>query len=551
MENTLNKRTGVKDILKSNVGVLSVACMFYAVVCAGAYGVEEMIPECGPGLTIVILLVLPLIWALPYSFICAELGSARPVEGGSLMWVKEALGEFWFAVMVFSNVIWGLVCNTVYVVLAVNYLDHIVGLSLIQSYILKVLMVLVFFIINVIGLKEVSVVSTVLSILIILTFAVVAIVGFANWQFNPMVPFTSGQYDTLFQHVGAGLAIGIWMYSGFDELSVLAGEIKDSYKVIPRALMVVVPLIALTYILPTIGGLASVGQWARWTTEAGGVGYATVLTQNLGPVFGIIFMVIAIIGQCSIFNVTIATGSRCILVLADEYFGPRFLARLTSKKATPYVALSIVAAVTILLIPFHFTFLVVVDVFFMVTVCALTVVSALILKRRIPDKEVPFKTPGGRTGHTIICMIIFAVCFLSTLVNGTDFYLGGLIWILIIPILYILAKRKFKGLTNKDPLQYPIDPETGLGFGDLKKIGGFYIGIGVFATLSRFFLQWFEGTWAVDYYLKKYATGLFSNFELMLKMISIVGICSIIVGLLFIVFGNKLKSRPENKESLI
>lgn len=493
MGNSQEKRTGVKDVIKSNVGVLPVVCMFYAIVCAGAYGIEEMIPECGPGLTIVMLLVLPLVWALPYSFICAELGSARPVEGGSLMWVKEALGEFWFAVIVFSNVIWGLVCNTVYVVLAVNYLDNLIGLSATQSYILKVLMVLIFFIINVIGLKEVSVVSTVLSIFIILTFAVVAVVGFLHWNTNPMVPFMSGEYDSMLQNIGAGLAIGIWMYSGFDELSVLAGEIKDAHKVIPKALMIVIPLIVFTYVLPTLGGLASVGRWESWTTQAGGIGYATVLTENLGPVFGVIFMVIAIIGQCSIFNVTIATGSRCIMVLADEQFGPQILARLSRKKATPYVALIIVAAVTILLIPFNFTFLVVVDVFFMITVCTLTVVAAMILKRQIPDKEVPFKSPGGRTGHTIMCLVIITICVFSTLVNGTDYYLGGLLWILMIPILYIFSKWKYKGLTNKDPLLYPINPKTGLGFGDLKRIGGTYVGIGVFAAVSRFFLQWYEG----------------------------------------------------------
>lgn len=355
----------------------------------------------------------------------------------------------------------------------------------------------------------------------------------------------SGEYDSMLRNIGAGLAIGIWMYSGFDELSVLAGEIKDAHEVIPKALMIVIPLIVLTYELPTIGGLASVGRWELWTTEAGGIGYASVLTENLSPVFGVIFMAVAIIGQCSIFNVTIATGSRCILVLADEQFGPQILARLSRRKATPFVALIIVAAVTILLIPFDFTFLVVVDVFFMVTVCTLTVVAALILKRQIPDEEVPFKSPGGRTGHTIMCFLIIVICVFSTLVNGTDFYLGGLLWILIIPILYILSKWKYKGLTNKDPLQYPINPKTGLGFGDLKKIGGTYVGVGIYATLSRFFLRWYEGDQAKGHYLEEYKTGLFSNFELMLKMIVIVGICSIIVGLIFIIAGKKLEKKPE------
>lgn len=84
MEAHPEKRHGVKDVVASNVGVLSVVAMFYAICCAGAFGIEEMIPECGPGLTIVMLLVLPVCWALPYS----------------------------------------LVCNTVYVVLAVGYLDE-------------------------------------------------------------------------------------------------------------------------------------------------------------------------------------------------------------------------------------------------------------------------------------------------------------------------------------------------------------------------------------------------------------------------------------------
>ncbi|MDR0520111.1 MAG: APC family permease, partial [Clostridiales Family XIII bacterium] len=115
-------RVGVKDIVTRKVGVLGVVGMFYAMCCAGAFGVEELIPEVGPGMTIAILVILPFAYALPYSYIVAELGSARPVEGGNIVWVKEALGEFWFGIMVFVNFIWGLVANTVYVVLAVDYL---------------------------------------------------------------------------------------------------------------------------------------------------------------------------------------------------------------------------------------------------------------------------------------------------------------------------------------------------------------------------------------------------------------------------------------------
>lgn len=34
------KRLGVKDLVQSNIGLISVVGMFYAICCAGAYGIE-------------------------------------------------------------------------------------------------------------------------------------------------------------------------------------------------------------------------------------------------------------------------------------------------------------------------------------------------------------------------------------------------------------------------------------------------------------------------------------------------------------------------------
>ena len=537
---TLQKRHGAKDVVVSNVGVLSVVAMFYAICCAGAFGIEEMIPECGPGLTIVMLLVLPVVWALPYALICAEMGSARPVEGGNLMWVKEALGEFWFAIMVFCNVLWSLVCNTVYVVLAIGYLGKIVPLTDFQSMALKVIMILIFFIINILGVRDVSIVSTVLSIIIVVAFAVVTVVGFMNWNQSPVTPFFSDEYDTAFGHIGAGLAIGIWMYSGFDELSIIAGEVKNANKIIPKAMMIVVPLIAMTYILPTMAGLCSVGEWADWTTEPDGVGYSAVLTQFAGPVAGVLFMIVAIIGQASIFNVCITTGSRCMLMLADEHFGPKFVANLTKKRGVPYVGLIVVAVATMLLVPFDFTFLVVVDVFFMIMVTSLTVIACMILKRRLPKEEFHFTIPGGTAVHTLFGVVILAICVLSTLVNGTDYFMGGMIWILAVPILYVLAKWKYKGSTIDEPDAYPINPRTHLGFGDVKKIGLLYAGIGMFAVFARFFLDWYEGDWGPEYYLEEYESGIFASFDGMLTVILVIGIVCLAVGLIVWLAGRKV-----------
>lgn len=534
-------REGAASVKENKVGLISVIAMFYSMCCAGAYGVEEMIPDAGPGISMVILLVLPLIWALPYSYICAELGSARPSEGGKIMWVKEALGEYWYAIMVILNFIWGLVANTVYVILAVDYLGFIMSslfdykIDPVMSFIIKVILIIIFFIINVLGLKEVSIVSTILSISIVVAFAFVAITGLLNMSSNPFVPFISGEYGEgpsgLLGSLGAGFAIGIWMYSGFDEISMVGGEIKNSEKLIPKALMIVIPLMVLTYFLPTIGGLGSIGNWENWTTEPDGIGYATVLKEFIHPVAGAIFALVAIIGQCSIFNVCIMTASRSGLMLADLKFGPKILARLSKKRGTPVVSLVIVAVVSIILIPAGFAFLVVVDVFFSLAVCALVVVSALILKRRLDPSEFKFKVPGGKGFHTFICGLVLVLCVFTILVNGSDYFLGGMFAAFLLPIIYMILKRIYKGATVDDPVNFPINPKTGFGFGDLLKIGGTFVAVGLFTNIARPILWLYERDWGEEYYMDEYEI----HFDTILNGITIVGCASLVFGIIFLI----------------
>ncbi len=54
---------------KHDIKVSTVVFMIFCLVAAGCYGIEEMIPECGPGLTIIMLCVLPFVWGLPFGLV--------------------------------------------------------------------------------------------------------------------------------------------------------------------------------------------------------------------------------------------------------------------------------------------------------------------------------------------------------------------------------------------------------------------------------------------------------------------------------------------------
>ena len=83
---------GVAGLKKYDIRVSGIVFMLYCLVAAGAFGIEEMIPEAGAGMTLILLVAFPIVWAYPISNLVAELGSVLPSEGGVYVWAKEAFG---------------------------------------------------------------------------------------------------------------------------------------------------------------------------------------------------------------------------------------------------------------------------------------------------------------------------------------------------------------------------------------------------------------------------------------------------------------------------
>lgn len=77
-DQNFSKQQGVKALKKYDMKVSSIVFMIYCLVAAGAFGIEEMIPASGPGMTLLMLIIFPVIWAFPISNLVAECGSLLP-----------------------------------------------------------------------------------------------------------------------------------------------------------------------------------------------------------------------------------------------------------------------------------------------------------------------------------------------------------------------------------------------------------------------------------------------------------------------------------------
>lgn len=529
---------GVAGLKKVRMAPIQIAFMLFCLVAAGAFGIEDMISTSGPGLTIAMLVVFAIIWAYPICQTVSELSALMPSEGGIYVWVKEALGEFWGFCMGWWGTVSIYLSTATYVVLIVDYAaDFIPALTdPFIEFIVKLAIVAFFIIMNLMGLKEVGMVSTVLSVLILIAFTVVTIVGFANWEYNPVEPFTpegAGIIDSL----GGSICIVIWMYCGYECVSNMAGELENP-EVIPKGFKIAMPLIAISYILPTIAGIASVGHWSEWGTE--GLGYGDVLSQSLGYGWGVAFLVIAIASQAAIFNSYIASGSRGFFVMADDNLCPRFLVKVSRKRGVPVLSILLLGVTTVIMMNFDFSTLLTVLGPLALMVYVILGLALIIIRKRYPVEERDcWYIKGSKAKVYVMAVLPMVIAVVGLLVNGTEYFLLGFVSIGSAVVAYIIFKWIYGGLAKIDAEKYPLNPKTRLAKGDIQRIGAFILAFGLYALVGNFFLAWYEGSWGPEYYLDMYGSGLQSDFWLMIDVARIGGIAGTVIGALMLFIGKK------------
>lgn len=531
------KKSGVSSIQKIEMKPIQIAFMLFCLVAAGAFGIEEMMPTCGPGLTITMLVVFAIIWAHPISKVVSELSAIMPGEGGVYVWGKETLGEFWG----FSLSWWGTVSiylgSAGYVILIVNYASQFIP-SLqnpVIAFIAKLIIIGAFLAVNLMGLKEVSWVNAVLSIAILVAFILVTIVGFANWNYNPVEPFVPEDTDIV-SALGGGVCIVIWMYCGYECISNTAGEISNP-EAIPKGFRIVMPVIALSYILPTIAGLVSIGHYEEWGTD--GLGYGDVLKECLGYGWGVGFLSIAIIGQAAIFNSYMVEGSRGFFVMADDNLCPKFLAK-TNKRGIPVLSLLLLCGITVIMCQLEFTTLLTCLMPLALIIYVILGVCLLKARKEFPVEERDCWYIKSPTLAVIYSILPAVIAILGMLVNGTEYFLLGFLSLGSAIVAYVIFKWIYKGLYKIDAERYPLNPKTKLAQGDLQYIGVFILLCGIFALVGGFFLGWYEGDWGAEYYLETYGSGLTSNFWLMINIAKIGGAIAVIAGSIMVAVGKKV-----------
>jgi amino acid transporter len=415
--------------------------MIYGAVCAGAFGLEDMISSAGPGIAILTLLIVPFLFSIPISFAVGELTAMLPVEGGQYRWARQAFGDFWGFQAGWWAWMTGVVTNGIFAVLFANYVEywlpaireyHLAALlqdwplpAVLQNLLAKasvhwlICLSLIWFmhVLNLRGIQVVGNTAILLSLILLVPFAIMIVLGVAGWQHNPFAPFHAPEKNFI-SGFGSALVIAIWLYSGYDKLSAAAEEVENPQRVFPPALFFAVTLAMLSYVLPTVAGLAALGNWQEWA----GAYFSPAATLIGGAWLGHAMTFGALCSNALLLNVTMLAASRYPLTLAEDGFLPRFLSKLHPKYGTPAQSLFWGSLTYSVLALFDFTQLTIIYSWFLMSSYILLYANVWMMRRTHAEMPRPFKIPFGQAG---LFLAMLPTCVIALVAMGSTVFEEG------------------------------------------------------------------------------------------------------------------------------
>lgn len=408
----------------------------------------------------------------------AEIAGMIPETGGQFVYFQKMYGNlvaYLYGWAIFSVIQSGSIASITYVFS--EYFEYFFVLPRFSSEIEQNINVYIPFIGNIYPLMNIGVKSLTIFIIILLST-----INYYGVKFGGRVSaifttakvfaillliiagfiFGSGSFSNLTSETGisiqtgfigafvAALSAAFWSYDGWNNVTYLAGEIKQPQKNIPKALFIGTMIVIFVYLLINVAFLyiLPVEQMAGSKLVASDVANAV-----LGTAGGGIVAAMVMISTFGTANGTIMASSRVYFAMANRkmFFSP--IKHLHPKYATPANSLRLQASwASILVLSGSFDDLTDMLIFVSWIFYAIGAYGVIVLRKKMPNVHRPYKVLGYP--YLPIVFIILAIGFVGfTLWNDISNYYAGraeiinslfglLLVALGIPFYYFFRSRK-------------------------------------------------------------------------------------------------------------
>jgi ethanolamine permease len=337
---------------------------------------------------LLIATIIVTVFYITFIFSFTELTAAIPQAGGPFTYAFKALGPLGGIIAGYATLVEFLLAPPA-VAFALGSYVHFLHPALpvlpvaIGCYV-------VFTLINLLGIKEsamFSLVVTLMAVAELLLFMGIVAPAFRweNFNHDPM-PFGWGG-------VFAALPFAIWFYLAIEGVAMVAEEVKDPQRTIPRGYIYGI----VTLVLLAFGVMFFTGGVTNWHNLAR-IDYP--LPEAISVVLGKhnswtkVFAGIGLFGLVASFHGVIISYSRQLYAMARSGYLPEVLASVNTRFQTPHAAMITGGIVGIIALCIGNTGQVIIlSALGAVVMYIISMISLLVLRRKQPAMERPFKVP--------------------------------------------------------------------------------------------------------------------------------------------------------------
>jgi len=356
---------------------------------------------------------------IPYGLITAELGTTYPEQGGLYVWIKNAFGEKWAARstwLYWINV--ALWMPSVYILFAGMFAQlFFPDMSLWWQIAIGVVMTWLTVLFGSMKMEAGKWIPNIGAMIKALIMVVIGVGAFIYAGHHGVANDLS--FKAILPSWNAGLAflpVIVYNFMGFELMSGASGEMKNPGKDIPRAIIIAGALIAVFYVMGTVGILMAV------PLDQLGLVSGIVDTLKIiigGTSFGDAMVIVLGVAALYSFMANMVTwtmgANRTAAEAAKENELPAIFGREHPVYKTPVGAFIITGIVsTVVIIVYGFMAGSAEDLFW--TLFAFSSIVFLLpylmlfpaflkLRKTDPSIERPYRVPGGNTVATILAVI--------------------------------------------------------------------------------------------------------------------------------------------------
>ena len=238
--------------------------------------------------------------------------------------------------------------------------------------------------------------------------------------------------------MGVALSGAFWSYDGWNNITFLAGEVREPERNLPRALFIGTATVVGVYLLVNLAYLYMIpmGQMAGSKLIA-----RDVMQKAMGPAGAALISALVMVSTFGSTNGSILASSRVSFAMAADglFFSP--LARIHPRFATPAVAL-VAQCVWACVLVFSGSFDQLTDMLIFVSwiFYALAAAGVFVLRRKLPDQHRPYRVWGYPFVPAVFVVFASAYVVVTLMGNVRDTALGLLLVALGLP-LYLWKAR--------------------------------------------------------------------------------------------------------------